>query len=97
MTARPRVHRGKLVVVKRKGLSVAGKEIGEWHNRLLGEFRYVILDASYEKLRHGGIVVDDKRTVLGISMALSEAEVHWPRFLGASPVRLGSDRPGIDV
>jgi len=68
-------------------------EISEWHNRPLGEFRYVLLDARYEKVRHGGSVVDcavliaigigvdGKRTVLGVSVALSEAEVHWRSFL----------------
>ena len=47
---------------------------------------YLILDARYEKMRHGGVVRDfavlsaigigpDER--LGVSVALSEAEVHW--------------------
>jgi transposase-like protein len=51
------------------------------------------LDARYEKVRHGGSVVDcavlvavgvlpdGKRTVLGVSVSLSEAEVHWRKFL----------------
>lgn len=59
----------------------------------MGSFPYLILDARYEKVRHGGHVVsaaviwaigvaeDGKRTVLGVSVALSEAEVHWRDFL----------------
>ena len=58
-----------------------------------GAFPYVILDARYEKVRHGGCLVDcailialgidpqGKRTILGVSAALSEAEVHWRTFL----------------
>ena len=30
------------------------EELAEWRNRPLGEFRYLILDARYEKVRHGG-------------------------------------------
>lgn len=69
------------------------EEIEEWRNRELGECRYLILDARYEKVRHGGSVrdcavlmaegvgVDGKRSILGVSAALSEAEVHWRSFL----------------
>ena len=69
------------------------EEISEWRNRELGECRYLILDARYEKVRHGGSVrdcavlmavgvgVDGKRSILGVSAALSEAEVHWRTFL----------------
>lgn len=59
----------------------------------MGAHPYVILDARYEKARHGGQVIDcavlvalriredGKRDVLGVSVALSEAEVHWRHFL----------------
>jgi transposase-like protein len=59
----------------------------------LGRTPFVQLDARYEKVRHGGRVVDcalliatavtpdGKRTVLGVSVSLSEAEVHWREFL----------------
>ena len=69
------------------------EELNAWRRRSLGEFRYLILDARYEKVRHGGSVVDcavlmalgvgadGKRTILGVSAALSEAEVHWRGFL----------------
>ena len=64
-----------------------------WRTRPLGAFPYVFLDARYEKIRHGGRVIDcavlialgiapdGKRTILGLSVALSEAEVHWRDFL----------------
>ena len=70
-------------------------EISAWQNRPLGEFAYLILDARYEKVRHGGSVIDcavliavgintdGKRVVLGVSDAMSEAEVHWRDFLQA--------------
>ena len=70
------------------------EEIAAWQNRPLGEFKYLLLDARYEKVRHGGSVIDcavliavgiggaqNKRSVLGVSVALSEAEVHWRSFL----------------
>jgi transposase-like protein len=69
------------------------EQLDAWRNRPLGEVRYLILDARYEKVRHGGSVVpcalltaigilpDGKRCVLGCSVALSEAEVHWRSFL----------------
>jgi len=69
------------------------EQLEAWRNRELGECPYLVLDARYEKVRHGGSVVDcavlvavgvradGKRTVLGASVALSEAEVHWREFL----------------
>jgi putative transposase len=69
------------------------EELAAWRNRPLGEVTYLILDARYEKVRHGGAVVpyavltaigitpDGKRSVLGCSVALSEAETHWRDFL----------------
>lgn len=69
------------------------EELQAWRNRELGRVRYMILDARYEKIRHAGAVRDcavlvaigilpnGKRTVLGTSVSLSEAEVHWRAFL----------------
>jgi transposase-like protein len=69
------------------------EQLETWRNRALGETPYLILDARYEKVRHGGSVVDcavllavgvrsdGKRSVLGVSVSLSEAEVHWRTFL----------------
>jgi transposase-like protein len=64
-----------------------------WRDRPLGRYRYLYLDARYEKVREDGQVRDaavliaagvneaGKREVLGVSVALSEAEVHWRSFL----------------
>jgi transposase-like protein len=68
-------------------------ELNAWRNRPLGSFPYLVIDARYEKVRHGGCLVDcavlialgidleGKRTILGVSVALSEAEAHWRQFL----------------
>jgi putative transposase len=68
-------------------------ELEAWRKRPLGEVKYLILDARYEKMRHGGVVrdaavlsavgigPDERRRILGVSVALSEAEVHWRGFL----------------
>ena len=68
-------------------------ELEAWRTRTLGEVKYLVLDARYEKMRHGGVVrdaavlsaigigADERRRVLGVSVALSEAEVHWRGFL----------------
>ncbi len=68
------------------------EELNGWRNRPLSEVPYVFLDARYEKIRHGGAVlscavlmafgVDESghRTVLGVSVSRSEAEVHWRDF-----------------
>lgn len=69
------------------------EELVQWRQRPLKLFKYLILDARYEKVRQGGSVVDsavlvaygvdDKgiRHILGTSVSLSEAEVHWRGFL----------------
>lgn len=69
------------------------EELEAWRTRPLGQVKYLILDARYEKMRHGGVVrdaavlsaigigPDEQRRVLGVSVALSEAEVHWRGFL----------------
>ena len=68
-------------------------ELEAWRARTLGEIRYLFLDARYEKSRQGGVVrdaavlsafgvgPDGRRRILGVSVALSEAEVHWRAFL----------------
>jgi transposase-like protein len=67
--------------------------LAAWRERPLGETPYVLLDARYERVRETGrlidcavlvaigIAADGKRRVLGVSVALSEAEVHWRTFL----------------
>jgi transposase-like protein len=68
------------------------EELQGWRERSLGEVPYLLIDARYEKVRHGGHVIDcallvaigvlpnGKRSVLGTSVSLSEAEVHWREF-----------------
>jgi len=69
------------------------EELETWRNRPLGEIVYLYLDARYEKVRQtgsvrdaailiaSGVKRDGKRSILGISVSLSEAEVHWRAFL----------------
>lgn len=69
------------------------EEISQWNSRPLGEVPYLVLDARYEKVRYAGSVVscavlmaagadtDGRRTILGTSVSLSEAEPHWRDFL----------------
>ena len=64
-----------------------------WRQRQLGQCRYVYLDARYEKVRQNGQVRDaavlmavgvttsGQRMILGVSVSLSEQEVHWRTFL----------------
>ncbi|HEU5118093.1 MAG TPA: IS256 family transposase [Isosphaeraceae bacterium] len=70
-------------------------ELETWRDRPLGEMPYLILDARYEKIRHGGSVVScavlvaigidarGHRSILGTSVSLSEAEPHWRDFLAS--------------
>jgi len=69
------------------------QELHAWRTRPLGAFPYLILDARYEKVRQNGQLLDcavliaigidikGKRSVLGVSVALGEAEPHWRQFL----------------
>lgn len=69
------------------------EELEAWRSRALGRVPYVVLDARYEKIRHGGSVRDcavllavgvlpsGNRSILGVSVSLSEAEVHWREFM----------------
>lgn len=86
-----------------------------WRERPLGEIIYLILDARYEKVRQDGQIRDEavliasgvdkqgKRRILGISISLSEQEVHWRTFLqslvarGLCGVQLitSDDHPGL--
>lgn len=68
-------------------------ELEKWRNRPLGKFKYLQLDARYEKTRRDGRVLstavlvatgvneEGYRSVLGVSTGISEAEVHWRQFL----------------
>ncbi len=67
--------------------------LAAWRERPLEETPYVFLDARYERIREGGRLIDcavlvaigitqnGLRRVLGVSVAFSEAEVHWREFL----------------
>jgi transposase-like protein len=67
--------------------------LAAWRERPLDETPYLFLDARYERVREGGRLVDcavlvatgitkdGHRRVLGVSVALSEAETHWRTFL----------------
>jgi putative transposase len=69
------------------------EELASWRNRPLGEIVYLYLDARYEKIRQAGSVRDaailiasgvkrdGRRSILGVSVSLSEAEAHWRAFL----------------
>jgi len=69
------------------------EELEKWRNRPIGEIKYLMLDARYEKVRMDGSVVssavliatgidpDGRRSILGVSVSVSEAEVHWRDFL----------------
>lgn len=70
------------------------EEFEKWRTRSLPEIVYLIIDATYYKVRIDGTVRDcatliahgvrrgdGKRMILGVSCALSEAEVHWRGFL----------------
>jgi putative transposase len=75
------------------------EELERWRARPLGETPYLILDARYEHVRHGGQVrscavlvaigIDPrgKRSILGVSVSLSEAEAHWRDFLESLQAR----------
>jgi putative transposase len=64
-----------------------------WRERRLGECPYLYLDATYVPVRQDGQVRDaailiavgltstGKRSIVGVWVSLSEAEVHWRQFL----------------
>jgi transposase-like protein len=76
-----------------RATALLDEELEKWRNRPLGCVKYLILDARYEKVREAGCVRDcalltaigmdseGRRSILGVSVSLSEAEVHWREFL----------------
>jgi putative transposase len=82
-----------------RAAAVLDDELREWRDRPLGETPYLILDARYEKVRHGGQVVscavlvaigidpEGRRSIPGTAVSLSEAEVHWRDFLAGLQAR----------
>jgi transposase-like protein len=75
-----------------RATALLDEEFEKWRNRPLGQIKYLILDARYEKVRQAGSVVDcavlvaigvdveGRRSILGVSVSLSEAETHWRAF-----------------
>jgi transposase-like protein len=90
-------------------------ELQKWRDRLLGAYPYLMFDARYEKVRHDGQLRDcavlialgitptGQRSLLGVSVALSEAEVHWRAFFHSLVQRglcgiqfiVSDDHPGM--
>jgi transposase-like protein len=90
-------------------------ELQKWRDRLLGAYPYLMFDARYEKVRHEGQLRDcavlialgisptGQRSLLGVSVALSEAEVHWRAFFQSLVQRglcggqfiVSDDHPGM--
>jgi len=78
-----------------KAAAELDETLAAWRDRPLDALAipYLILDARYEKARIDGLVrdaavliaigvrADGRRSVLGVSVSLSEAEVHWREFL----------------
>ncbi len=70
-----------------------------WRTKPIGETPHLILDPRYERVRHGGAVIDcavlvavgigadGKRRVLEARVSLSEAEVHWRDLLASLKAR----------
>ena len=76
-----------------RATKILDEEFEKWRNRPIGQIRYLMIDARYEKVRINHRVqdvavliamgVDEKghRRLLGVSVATSESEVHWRNFL----------------
>jgi putative transposase len=76
-----------------RAAALLDEQLSSWRERPLGRMKYLYLDARYEKVRQDGQVrsaavllamgvnSEGKREVLGVSVSLSEQEVHWRRFL----------------
>ena len=75
-----------------RATAMLDEELSKWRNRPLSAVKYLILDARYEKVRAAGCVRDcavllaigvdaeGRRSILGVSVSLTEAEVHWREF-----------------
>jgi transposase-like protein len=94
----------KTIIEKLCGSSVSSTQVSKatakldetleaWRNRSLGIFRYLYIDARYEKVRQNGHIqdaavllasgvgADGRRAILGVSVSLGEHEVHWRSFM----------------
>lgn len=93
------------------------EELAKFRDRTLGEFPFVLVDAQYQRVRHDGVVrnlavliaiginANGFRELIGVSVSLSEAEVHWRDFFrslthrGLSGVKLitSDDHVGLNA
>ena len=76
-----------------RAAALLDEKLEAWRNSEVGEIFYLLLDARYEKVRQDGRIRDvavliaagidreGRRKVLGVSISLSEQEVHWRVFL----------------
>lgn len=76
-----------------KAAASLDEKLERWRNGEIGEVTYLYLDARYEKVRQdgqvrdaailiaSGVVPDGHRRILGLSVSMSEREVHWRGFL----------------
>jgi putative transposase len=76
-----------------RAAALLDEQLSSWRERPLTRMKYLYLDARYEKVRQDGQVrsaavllamgvnMEGKREVLGVSVSLSEQEVHWRHFL----------------
>ena len=76
-----------------RAATLPDEALGAWRNRPLGTMIYLYLDALYEKVRLDGQIreavvliasfvnLEGKRQILGMSVSLSEQELHWRDFL----------------
>lgn len=90
-----------------RAAALLDEELSAWRNRPLGRTPFLQLDARYEKVRHGGRAVDcallvatavapdGKRTILGLSVSLSEAEVHCRQSFRPTSRTSGRNREPI--
>jgi putative transposase len=75
------------------------EDLIKWRERPLGLYKYLFLDARYEKVRYEnsvrdcavliaiGVNKEGKREILGTSVKLSEQESHWRAFLQSLQAR----------
>lgn len=76
-----------------RAAALLDESLEAWRRRPLGEIRYLYLDAQYQRVRQDGQIRDaailiatgidpgGHRSILGVSVSLSEQEVHWRAFL----------------
>lgn len=98
-----------------KAVAALDEKLEGWRNGAIGEVEYLYLDARYEKVRQdgqvrdaailiaSGVVPDGHRKILGVSVSMSERELHWRGFLESLVKRdlrgvkliISDDHPGL--